>query len=72
MGYVLAAALLWEALRLYDRGEDPFPALAAEMERALVDREEGFARRVGALLTSRFRASGLLTWLLDAPPYMVA
>jgi len=42
------------------------------MERALVDREEGFARRAGALLTSRLRASGLLTRLLDAPPYRVA
>ena len=66
------AALLWGALRLYDCGEDPFPALAAEMERALVDREEGFARRAGALLTARLRASGLLTRLLDAPPYRVA
>ena len=66
------AALLWGALRLYDRGGDPFPALAAEMERALVDREEGFARRAGALLTARLRASGLLARLLDAPPYRVA
>ena len=66
------AALLWGALRLHDRGEDPFPALAAELERALVDREEGFARRAGALLTARLRASGLLVQLLDAPPYRVA
>jgi hypothetical protein len=66
------AALLWGALRQLDRGADPFPALAAEMERALVDREEGFARRAGALLTARLRASGLLVQLLAAPPYRVA
>ncbi len=66
------AALFWGALRLHDRGGDPFPALAAELERALVDREEGFARRAGALLTARLRASGLLAQLLHAPPYRVA
>ena len=66
------AALLWGALRRYDQGEDLFNALATEFERVLVDREEGFARRAGALLVSRLRASGLYASLMGVPPYRVA
>ena len=65
------AALLWGALRRYDRGEDRFQALAQEVERVLVDREEGFARKAGALLVSRLRKSGLYA-LVETPPWRVA
>lgn len=65
------ASLLWGALRRYDRGEDRFQALALEVERVLIDREEGFARRAGALLVSRLRKSGLYA-LVETPPWRVA
>ena len=68
----LYRALIWGALRLWDRGEDLFAALWIALERVLVDLQEGFARRAGALLISRLRASGLWARLMEGPMYRVA
>ena len=39
--------------------------------RAGADRQEGFARNAGALLTSRLKDAELWGWLRDAPPLRV-
>ncbi|MFX9664957.1 hypothetical protein ABTO78_20080, partial [Acinetobacter baumannii] len=55
----LYRALLWGALRQLDRGVDLFEPLWRVLERVLVDLQEGFAKKPGALLIARLRQAGL-------------
>ena len=63
--------LLWRLLRLRDAGHDYFYAVYSMVIRAGVDRQEGFARRAGALFVSRLKASGLWEALEATPRYRV-
>lgn len=50
--------LLWQLLRVHDRGgAAPFNAVYEQARRAGVDAVEGFARRPGALFVSRLKAA---------------
>ncbi len=65
-------AVLWGLLRLRDRGGgDFFGTLHLMVCRARADREEGFARRPGALLVSRLKAADWFAEVIAAPPTRV-
>jgi len=64
-------ALIWNLLRLYDRGQDYFTAVLNGLLRAKSDRAEGFARKPGALFVSRLKAVGLYDCIMNAPPWRV-
>lgn len=68
----LYRALLWGALRQLDRGVDLFEPLWKVLERVLVDLQEGFAKKPGALLIARLRQAGLWAELMEGPMYRVA
>lgn len=63
--------LVWQLLRLHDRGHDHLYAVYSMIVRAGHDRREGFARRAGALLVARLKASGVWTALEGVPRYRV-
>jgi hypothetical protein len=50
--------LLWQLLRAHDRGWDFFGTVYTETVRVLADKREGYAKKTGALLTSRLKKSG--------------
>ena len=64
--------LMWQLLRLSDRGQDYFDPIYEEMLRAKSDRHEGFARSAGALFVSRTKAGPYWELLQSTPPYQVA
>ncbi len=49
--------LLWQLLRAYDRGWDFFGQIYHAIVRAMADKHEQFARKPGALLVARLKAS---------------
>lgn len=63
--------LLWQLLRLYDRGQDYFAALLPVIERAGADRREGFARSAGALFVSRLKRWEVWGLVRLTPPWAV-
>ena len=63
--------LLWQLLRLHDRGQDYFEMAHLMIRRAGVDRSEGFARSAGALLVSRLKAWDAWELIRTAPQYRV-
>jgi hypothetical protein len=63
--------LFWQLLRLHDRGQDYFDTLYTMMCRVRADKLEGFARKPGALLTSRLKEGGLWDLLRSTPAYRV-
>lgn len=64
--------LLWQLLRLHDRGQDYFAALLPVIERAGADRREGFARSAGALFVSRLKRWEVWELVKETPPWSVA
>jgi hypothetical protein len=63
--------LLWQLLRVHDRGQDYFQGVYRMMVRAGVDRQEGFARSAGALFVSRLKAWDAWEVVKETPPYAV-
>jgi hypothetical protein len=64
--------LLWQLLRLSDRHQGDYWHQVYEMaRRASVDRAEGFARRPGALFTSRLKAAPWWETVRSLPSYRV-
>ena len=63
--------LLWQLLRLRDRGQDYFEVVHLMVRRAGVDRAEGFARSAGALLVSRLKRWDVWELIRTVPPYRV-
>ena len=63
--------LLWQLLRLHDRGQDYFSQVHLMIRRAGVDRSEGFARAAGALLVSRLKRWDAWEAIRSVPPYRV-
>jgi hypothetical protein len=63
--------LMWQLLRLHDRGQDYFSTLYTMMCRVRADKLEGFARNPGALLTARLKERGLWDLLRSTPAYRV-
>lgn len=60
--------LLWQMVRLEATGKDtPWYWVYEQVRRAQVDRREGFARRAGALFTSRLKASAWWDEIQRAP-----
>jgi hypothetical protein len=65
-------ALLWQLLRRHDAtGAAPWHAVYEQARRARVDAAEGFARRPGALLTSRLKRSPWWSEVMNGPPVRV-
>lgn len=65
-------ALLWALLRLQDAtGSAPWYLVYEQARRAQTDAQEGFARRPGALFTSRLKCAGWFTEMMNAPPARV-
>ena len=64
--------LLWQLLRLGDRGQgDHWHTLHTMIRRAKADRNEGFARNAGALFVSRLKQWQLWEALRRTPPLAV-
>lgn len=65
--------LLWQLLRRLDenQGQNYFHAIYNMVIRVGTDRQEGFARRPGALLTQRLKDAGLWEWIREALPLRV-
>ncbi len=63
--------LLWQLLRLHDRGQDYFAVVHNAIIRAGVDKREGFARKAGALLVSRLKQGGLWELLRSTSAHKV-
>jgi hypothetical protein len=63
--------LMWQLLRLHDRGQDYFSTLYTMLCRVRADKLEGFARKPGALLTARLKEGGLWDLLRGTPAYRV-
>ena len=63
--------LLWQLLRLLDRGRDLLDTVHTAVLRARADHRERFARKPGALLLSRLRHSGLLEEIESVPRHRV-
>ncbi len=71
-GVMFYRRLLWQLLRRSDAGRgDHFHAVYLAAVRASVDSSEGFARRPGALLTSRLKDAPWWSEVWDAPPVRV-
>lgn len=68
--------IFWRLLRLHDSGIDPestnLRAVLDMVDRAVQDSREEFARRAGALLMSRLKASGIWRTLAELPDVRVA
>lgn len=58
--------MLWQLLRLREQGQDYFQPLYWMLRRTGADREEGFARKAGALFVQRLKGSFL--WDLTRMP----
>ncbi len=64
--------LLWQLLRRSDAtGEAHWYAVYLAAQRAAIDAQEGFARKPGAVFTSRLKAAGWWSAVWDAPPVRV-
>lgn len=63
--------LLWNLLRKYDQDQDYFMTFYEMVLRARADYQEGFARKAGALLHSRLKASPVWEELQRTPPVRV-
>ncbi len=63
--------LLWQLLRVHDRGQDYFGSVYQMLLRAGVDHQEGFARSAGALFVSRLKQWEVWEQLKSTPPYAV-
>jgi hypothetical protein len=64
--------LMWALLRRSDAGGSaPFDAVYLAAQRAAVDAAEGFARRPGALFTSRLKAAAWWGEVMRGPPVRV-
>ena len=61
--------LLWQLLRLHDRGQDHFGGVFVMLERALADHREGFARTAGALFVSRLKRWQVWELVKATPPW---
>ncbi len=71
-GVMFYRRLLWQLLRRHDEtGAAPWYAVYEQARRARVDAAEGFARRPGALLTSRLKRSPWFDEVVNAPPARV-
>jgi hypothetical protein len=71
-GVMFYRRLLWQLLRRSDAGRgDHWQSVYLAAVRASVDSHEGFARRPGALLTSRLKRSPWWDEVWDAPPVRV-
>jgi hypothetical protein len=71
-GVMFYRKLLWQLLRRSDAGRgDHWQAVYLAAVRASVDAAEGFARRPGALLTSRLKDAPWWSEVWDAPPVRV-
>ena len=64
--------LLWQLLRLHDRGQDYFPQLLLMLQRAAADQREGFARSAGALFVSRLKRWEAWESVRNVPPWRVS
>ncbi len=65
--------LLWQLLRRYDAtGEDYSYQVYLAAQRARTDAAEGFARRPGALFTSRLKAAPWFEEVMRGPPLRVS
>lgn len=58
--------MLWQLLRLREQGQDYFQPLYWMLRRTGADREEGFARKAGALFVQQLKGSFL--WDLTRMP----
>lgn len=65
-------SLLWNLLRLADRGQNYMHTFYDLLRRAAADREEGFAKRPGALLLARLKQTPLWDLWRSVPPTRVA
>ncbi len=64
--------LLWQLLRRHDAGGSaPFDAVYLAAQRAAVDAQEGFARKPGAVFTSRLKAAPWFDAVMRGPPTRV-
>jgi len=63
--------LLWNLLRGYSMGQDYFQAVYNVLQRVLVDSQEGFARKSGALLIARLKEAGLFEPIMGVPKIRV-
>ncbi len=64
--------LLWQLLRRFDAtGEDYSYQVYLAAQRALTDRQEGFARRAGALMISRLKTAPWFEEVMNGPPLKV-
>jgi hypothetical protein len=65
-------ALCWQLLRRSDAGGgDHWHAVYLAAQRAAVDAQEGFARKPGAVFTSRLKAAPWWSAVWNAPPVRV-
>lgn len=63
--------LLWQLLRLHDRGQDHFEGVFVMLQRAVADQREGFARSAGALFVSRLKRWEVWELVRATPPWGV-
>lgn len=64
--------LLWQLLRLHDKGQDYFHEVFTLLERAATDHREGFSRSAGALFVSRLKQTDFWELLKSTPTTRVA